>query len=321
MLNDQKLAGRYQTGRYEVIDLMSAYIGRIRALLSSRLFDVIWIEKEALQWFPLWLELLMLRGTPFVLDYDDAVFHNYDKHRSLLVRFFYGRRLDGLMAKATLVIAGNLYLAQRAQLAGARRVEIIPTVVDMSRYPLIRRAKASDLDNLPRIVWIGSPATVHYLELLVDPLRVLAKRHPFVLRVIGGGQVDMPGVPVEFVQWTENSEVENIACCDVGIMPLKDSEWERGKCGYKLIQYMACSLPVVASPIGVNTEIVQHGGNGYLAKTSEDWVDALEALLSDSALRSRMGKVGRQAVEDKYCIQKTGLKMAELLKEAAQGVC
>lgn len=321
MLHDDQLVGRYQHGQYAFRDLLFAYGARIKALLSRRFFDVLWIEKEALQWFPLWLELLMLRGTPFVLDYDDAVFHNYDKHRNPLVRFFYGRRLDGLMVKAALVIAGNSYLAQRAQQAGARRVEIIPTVIDLNRYPLTSRSKASAFDNLPRIVWIGSPATVHYLDLLADALRVLAKRQPFVLRVIGGGRFDMPGVPIEFVQWTESSEVENIACCDVGIMPLKDSLWERGKCGYKLIQYMACSLPVVASPIGVNTEIVQHGGNGYLANTTAEWVDALEALLSDSTLRSRMGKEGRQRVEAKYCIQKTGPIMAELLKEAAQGVC
>jgi glycosyltransferase involved in cell wall biosynthesis len=320
MFNDQQLIGRYQTGRYKVLDVLLAYGARVKALASRKFFDVLWIEKEALQWFPLWLELLLLRGTPFVLDYDDAVFHNYDKHRSPLVRFFYGSRIDGLMAKAALVIAGNSYLAQRAQQAGARRVEIIPTVIDLNRYPLASRKKASDLDKLRRIVWIGTPATVHYLVLLADALRELSKRKPFVIRVIGGGQVVMPGVPVEFVKWSESSEVESIASCDVGIMPLKDSLWERGKCGYKLIQYMACSLPVVASPIGVNTEIVQHGVNGYLANTTAEWVDALEALLTDSALCSRMGKAGRQAVEDKYCIQKTGPKMAELLKEAAQGV-
>jgi glycosyltransferase involved in cell wall biosynthesis len=137
---------------------------------------------------------------------------------------------------------------------------------------------------------------------------------------IGGGQVDMPGVPVEFVQWAENSEVDNISCCDVGIMPLQDTLWERGKCGYKLIQYMACALPVVASPIGVNTEIVTEGEHGYLAKTTAEWVVALDALLSDEALRRQMGNAGRATVEDRYCIQKTGPRMAELLKEAAQGV-
>jgi glycosyltransferase involved in cell wall biosynthesis len=320
MLNDHQLADRYQSGHYDVVDLLFAYGARIKALMSRRYFDVVWIEKEALQWLPLWIELALLRGTPFVLDYDDAVFHNYDKHRFAFVRFLYGRRLDGLMAKAALVVAGNSYLAQRALLAGARRVEIIPTVIDLNRYTLTKTRKASAIDNMTRIVWIGSPATVHYLDQVAEALRLLAKRHTFVLRVIGGGQVDMPGVPVEFVQWAENSEVDNISCCDVGIMPLQDTLWERGKCGYKLIQYMACALPVVASPIGVNTEIVTEGENGYLAKTTAEWVVALDALLSDEALRRQMGNAGRATVEDRYCIQKTGPRMAELLKEAAQGV-
>lgn len=320
LFNNKSLADRYEQGSYQLSSLIRNYFERLNTLRRRSEFDILWIEKEALPWLPLWVEAFLLSGTPYVLDYDDAVFHNYDKHRNPLVRFFYGRRLDGLMAKAALVIAGNSYLAQRAQQAGARRVEIIPTVIDLNRYPLASRKKASDLDKLPRIVWIGTPATVHYLDLLSDALRELSKHKPFVIRVIGGGQIVMPGVPVEFVEWSESTEVESIASCDVGIMPLKDSFWERGKCGYKLIQYMACSLPVVASPIGVNTEIVQHGVNGYLANTTAEWVDALEALLTDSALRSRMGKAGRQAVEDKYCIQKTWPKMAELLKEAAQGV-
>ena len=319
MLKDEQLAWRYRSGYYLVMDLLFAYAARIKVLLSSKLFSVIWIEKEALQWFPLWLELALLRGTPFVLDFDDAVFHNYDKHQSAWVRFFYGHRLDGLMAKAAIVVAGNSYLAQRALQAGARRVEIVPTVIDLDRYHATT-AKASELDGLQRIVWIGSPATVHYLKILSEPLQQLALRRPFVLRVIGGGEVRIKGVNVEFVQWTENSEVESIAGCDLGVMPLQDSPWERGKCGYKLIQYMACSLPVVASPVGVNSEIVQDGENGYLANTTQEWVEALDALLADAALRDRMGRVGRARVEDRYCIQKTGPKMARLLKEAARGV-
>ena len=128
----------------------------------------------------------------------------------------------------------------------------------------------------------------------------------------------MPGVQVESVLWTESTEVESISACHVGLMPLKDSAWERGKCGYKLIQYMACGLPVVASPVGVNTEIVEDGVNGYLANINEEWVTSLEMLLTQPQVRLRMGCAGRAKVQEEYCIQKTGPMMVELLKKAAK---
>lgn len=315
LLSDELLLNRYQRGRYGLWPLVKAYAARCIALLQRRQFDVIWIEKEALQWFPLWMEGVLLRGTPYVLDYDDAVFHHYDQHASYWVRRFYGRRLDGLMARAALVVGGNKYLAKRARDAGANRVEIVPTVIDLNRYA----ERSSELsagigqDGHPRIVWIGSPSTARYLQMLCEPLQALAKRLPFVLRVIGADVVDMAGVPVECLPWSEDTEVKYIRECNVGVMPLLDTSWERGKCGYKLIQYMACGLPVVASSVGVNAEIVRPGENGFLADSSREWLAALEKLLLDPVLRHQMGHAGRQWVEQSYCIQKTGPHMVELL--------
>jgi glycosyltransferase involved in cell wall biosynthesis len=222
------------------------------------------------------------------------------------------------MAKAALVVCGNAYLAQRATAAGAARVEQLPTVIDLSRYTLQSRPQAvgNVQDPVPRIVWIGSPSTAKYLALLAEPLQVLAQTMPFVLRVVGA-QFALPGVQVECVPWSEATEVADIAACDVGVMPLQDSAWERGKCGYKLIQYMACGLPVVASDVGVNGEIVQAGVNGYLARNNDEWLNALKALLSDAAVRHQFGLLGRQRVEDVYCIQKTGPVFAQWFAEAA----
>jgi glycosyltransferase involved in cell wall biosynthesis len=315
LLSDQLLQKRYQNGRYGLWSLLKAYISRCHALLRRSQFDLVWIEKEALQWFPLWLELALLRGTPYVLDYDDAVFHHYDQHANPWVRRVYGRRLDGLMARAALVVAGNGYLARRAREAGAGRVEVIPTVIDLKRYGEQQGTASKQLfhDSRPRIVWIGSPSTACYLQLLTEPLQALSKRHAFVLRVIGGGAVDIPGVQVESLPWSEDTEVKNISECAIGVMPLLDTSWERGKCGYKLIQYMACGLPVVASSVGVNKEIVQQGENGYLADTPDEWFVALENLLQEEVLRQSMGRTGRQMVALTYCVQKTGPKLSELL--------
>lgn len=320
LLSDEMLQTRYEQGTYGLLPLIKAYVNRWRALLGRRQFDVVWIEKEALPWMPLWLERALLRGVPYVLDFDDAVFHNYDQHRSPWVRRLYGQRLDGLMAHAALVVGGNNYLVQRAHDAGARWVEVLPTVIDLDRYPTPAYAdKLTTPYSVPCIVWIGSPATSHYLKLLREPLLELARTQPFVLRVVGGGEVDMPGLQVEVVPWSEATEVASISACDVGIMPLQDSLWERGKCGYKLIQYMACGLPVVASDVGVNPEIVQHGVNGLLVRSSADWHVALGQLLSDATLRARMGQAGRQRVEQHYCLQCTGPLLANWLLQTAVG--
>ncbi|MES2007442.1 MAG: glycosyltransferase family 4 protein [Pseudomonadota bacterium] len=316
LFSDEMLEARYESGGYRFGRIVRAYFERCRLLLQRHSFDVVWIEKEALPWWPLWVESMLLRGVPYVLDYDDAIFHNYDQHRRPWVRRIYGKRLDGLMKKAALVVAGNSYLAQRARDAGAARVEIIPTVVDLERYSLERTTSISTRgdERLLRIVWIGSPSTVAYLDMLREPLQSLSKRRGFVFRVIGGGNFDIPGVNVEVVPWSEDTEVDSIRECDIGVMPLLDSKWERGKCGYKIIQYMACGLPVVASNIGVNSEIVMQGESGVLVNSNNEWVFALEKLMSDQALRAKMGVAGRECVEKKYCLQKTAPRLIGLLR-------
>ncbi|WP_404303061.1 glycosyltransferase family 4 protein [Alicycliphilus denitrificans] len=315
LFDNAALTTRYARGGYGLALAARCFAGRVAALRQRGRFDVLWIEKEALPMWPLWLERGLLRGVPFVLDYDDAVFHNYDRHRLAAVRWLYGRRLDGLMARSHLVMAGNPYLAERAQAAGAQRVEPLPTVIDLQRYP--RPSGRKPTENVPRIVWIGSPSTAQYLQLLHQPLQDLAAQQPFVLRVIGA-LVDLPGVPLELVDWAEDTEVADVAACDIGVMPLLDSPWERGKCGYKLIQYMACGLPVVASPVGVNGHIVQQGRNGFLADTAQAWVTALAKLLADAALRQQMGQAGRLRVEQEYCLQVTAPRLAGLLRGAVQ---
>jgi glycosyltransferase involved in cell wall biosynthesis len=316
LIDDEVLSQKYRRGTYSLLALLIAYRRRIQVLLVRDQFDLIWIEKEALPWFPLWLEQLFLVGKPYVLDFDDAIFHNYDLHSLKLVRFFYGRRIDYLMKGSCLVIAGNQYLACRAQDAGAPWVEIVPTVIDLDRYNPQGAAKSVAVDGLPRVVWIGSPSTAKYLQLIADPLQSLAQRLPFVLRVIGGGAVSIPGVQTEVMEWSEATEVQALQLADVGIMPLEDTPWEQGKCGYKLIQYMACGLPAIGSEASANNDIVVSGQTGMLVRTAQDWLESLEALLGDAALRHRMGAAGRARVEQMYCLQRTGPRLAELLKRA-----
>lgn len=316
LFDDDALGHRYTHGRYGLSTVLRSFGQRLRALLQRKRYDLIWIEKEALPWWPLWIEQALLAKTPYVLDYDDAVFHHYDQHRIAWVRRLYGERIDGLMRHAALVVCGNDYLAQRARQSGAAWVELLPTVIDLERYPAgVRRQSRS---VVPRVVWIGSPYTAKYLEQLRRPLQQLAQQQPFVLRVIGA-DFQLDGVQVENLPWTEESEVQAIAECDVGVMPLLNSPWEQGKCGYKLIQYMACGLPVVASPVGVNVDIVSDGVDGFLANDAADWLGHLSKLLTDSALRHCMGLAGRKKVESTYCLQVTAPRLVQWFQQINSG--
>jgi glycosyltransferase involved in cell wall biosynthesis len=249
---------------------------------------------------------------PFVLDYDDAIFHNYDHHQFFLLRRLFGHRIDNLMARANLVICGNNYLAQRALNAGASWVEILPTVVNLDHYSDLSRFHKN---THPIIVWIGSPSTLIYLNLLHEPLLELSKQFSFTLRVIGG-KINLPGVQLDCLTWSESKEVEYITSSDIGVMPLFDTPWEQGKCGYKLIQYMACGLPSVATPVGANNCILQDGISGFFASNHEMWVDRLAKLLKNPQLRVNFGLSSRAIVEQQFCIQVTWQRLANLLHQS-----
>ncbi len=216
------------------------------------------------------------------------------------------------MKRATLVIAGNGYLADRARSAGARWIEVVPTVVDIERY----RIRPTSRQDAFTIGWIGTPGTALYLKNAQAALHSLGKIGRAKVLLVGSGAVTTEGVVTEHREWSEETEVADIQDFDVGIMPLLDGPWERGKCGYKLIQYMACGKPVVASPVGVNCQIVDHGVNGFLSESASDWLNALSELMHSQELCTRMGSAGRRLVEQRYCLQVTAPRIADLMVAA-----
>ena len=317
LLDDAYLEALYGAGRRPWPQVARAYLARLAQLLRARDFDLLWIEKELFPMLPATVErLLAAAGVPYVVDYDDALFHNYDLHRHALVRRVLGRKIDRVMAGARLVIAGNDYLATRAEQAGACWVEPLPTVIDLDRYPALPDA-APDPTRPFTIGWIGSPQTAVYLAAIAEPLRQLMMRRAARLVLVGAGRGTPPDLPAEIRPWSEAGEVTDIAEFDVGIMPLPDAPWERGKCGYKLIQYMACAKPVVASPVGVNRQLVTPELNGYLASTTAEWLQALDRLQTDRALSRGLGATGRAQVVERYCLQVTAPRLAALLRRAA----
>jgi glycosyltransferase involved in cell wall biosynthesis len=313
LFDDAYLIHRYNSGSGHAGDILRAFLRRLGALITARRFDLVVVEKEVFPYFPALPErCLDWLGVPYIVDYDDALFHQYDEHKSRWVRRLLGQKIARVMRGAQLVTAGNGYLADYAHRAGAASVEIIPTVVDLERYPPpgIKQTSGTPFT----IGWIGSPTTATYLQAIAPALAEVCAGGKGCVRLIGSGQVDLPGEPVEVVPWDDATEVDELKQFDVGIMPMPDEPWARGKCGFKLIQYMASSLPVVASPVGVNSEIVEQGVNGYLAGTHAEWVQGLNALLLDAELRGRMGQAGRKKVEQEYSLQVTGPRLAELIK-------
>jgi glycosyltransferase involved in cell wall biosynthesis len=315
LFDDAYLASKYRLGRGHPIDVARALGRRLFHLLRVRRFDLLVLEYELLPYFPAWIErLLAHHGVRYTVDYDDALFHQYDQHRSRLLRSMLGSKIATVMRGARLVTAGNEYLADYAAHAGAKWVEQVPTVVDLRKYT----PRWTDNDRSTVIIgWIGSPATAKYLDAVAGPLAQVCRDTGARVRLVGAGSAALPGVPVDLLAWDETTETLDIAEFDIGIMPLADGLWEQGKCGFKLVQYMACGVPVVASPVGVNRRIVEPGVHGFLASSAQQWVQTLTDLVQDAGLRARMGVEGRRRVENFYSTQVVAPRLARLLLQAA----
>ena len=285
------------------LGLVLAYLRRLFVLVGFWRYRLIWVEKELFPYMPAWVEVMLAKaGVRYVVDYDDAIFHNYDLARNKLIRRLLGRKIDSVMRHAACVMAGNEYLAERARAAGAKRVVVIPTVVDHCRYDA-RQGTGKPLT----VGWIGSPTTQKYVEQLLPAFQALAQQQSFRLLLVGATAdiaARLPGIDVEVQPWSEDTEAALIREMDIGIMPLEDGPWEKGKCGYKLIQYMASGVPVVASPVGVNPAIVDGAGCGLLANHVDEWGEAFRKLISDVALRERLGRAGRAAVRREFSIER-----------------
>ena len=312
--DDAYVEALYSGKRPSLVALVRAYAARTATLLGAGRFDLIWIERELFPMAPAIAEALLDRtGVKYVVDYDDAIFHNYDMHSCRLVRGMLGRKIDRVMRHATMVIVGNSYLGNRARQAGARRIEELPTAVDTDLIPIQPVPENSRFT----IGWIGSPPNARYLLALRGALETFTSDQRSRLVMVGGGDFDLPGVGLKLVPWIEDREAHDIGSFDVGIMPVPDEGFERGKCGFKILQYFAAGRPAIASPVGLNHEIISDGINGFLATTPAEWIEALEKLRDDPDLRHRMGLAGRQLVEERYSTAIIAPRLAELLRHAA----
>jgi glycosyltransferase involved in cell wall biosynthesis len=312
LLSSEYLNRLYSSGHRSFYVVVMAYLRRIVALWKVQKFDLLWIEKELFPDLPPFFEkLLNALGIKYIVDYDDATFHSYDQSNNPWRRFL-SNKIDGIMRGAKLVVCGNEYLATRARLAGAERVEIIPSVIDLERYSV----RSPRNDGHMKIGWIGSPGSVAFINRILPQLADTISQSGVVLKMIGASPMAGSHGSIICVPWSEVTEVEELHDIDIGIMPLQDTPWERGKCGYKLIQYMACGIPIIASAVGVNKEIVNNEKNGLLVDCDRQWPDKLQQLIRDESQRLRLGMNGRQLVEERYCTQVVVGRLHDLFRAA-----
>lgn len=316
LLSNTYVQALYQENiRKDRVAILRSYTKRLALLRNAhRTHDLVWIEKEAFPYLPAWGERLLNRsGVPYVVDYDDATFHQYDNHRRPQIRRLLGGKIAEVMRRATTVVVGNDYLGDYARECGSANVDYIPTAVDLAQYSVIEPGSRERF----AIGWIGTPLTAAYLNAIRSVLEQIGRDNISELHFVGAGPMAWAGVSIQSRSWSEATEVHEIRQFSVGIMPLPDAPFERGKCGYKLIQCMACGVPVVASPVGVNCTLIQDGENGFLARSEVDWLRALERFRDDVELRRRMGLAARRTVEAEYSTAVTAPHLATVLTEAA----
>ena len=300
LFNDIYLDNLYQ-GKKSIGNVVLCYLKRFFLLFTILKYDKVVIEKELFPYLPAFAERVMaFLNVRYIVDYDDAIFHNYDLSKSKLIRFFLSKKIDKVMKYSGFVIAGNDYLATRAKNAGAKNVIQIPTVIDIDRY----HCKQLYDNNKPLVIgWIGSPSTFKYIKNIFPALEKVIQDNTVLLHLIGMSKKNDANSQILYIPWEENTEVDYICQFDIGIMPLENTPWELGKCSYKLIQYMGCGIPVVASSIGMNNQVVEDGSNGFLVENEAEWIEKISVLLNDPLLRKTFGKKGRLKVEQEFSIQ------------------
>lgn len=287
---------------------------RLLQIRDARDADVVFLYREAFPLGPALLERLLDGKVPVVFDFDDAIFLGETSAANAMAgRLKVPGKTAGIVAAATVTTVGNEYLASYAR-RFSPRVEVLPTTIDVDVY----RPQPREGRDLVRVGWSGSPTTAAHLRSMEGALRRLLDKFPIELVIMGDPAFRLAGTPrVTVVPWSSDREIAEVGAFDIGLMPLPDDDWSRGKCGFKALLYMALGVPPVVSPVGVNTEIVSDGENGLLASSEDEWVEAVGRLVRDAPLRARLGAAGRSTVVDRYSGQGWAPRFLEVLRQAA----
>lgn len=316
-------AANFRGGRYlnaRLVDLLAMFVTLPR-ILAARNFDLVFLQRRLpnLRSSP-WLERILRRSSrSLVFDFDDAIYLNWSSAKGFHRDPRTQRSFHEIVKFSDRIIAGNTYLASMAN--SPFKTTVIPTPIDTDLFQPFPKQTSSTQSSLT-IGWTGTAANYCFLYPLVPTLRKITKRFPHItLKIICNKPPDMrlfSGLQVQFVHWEAKNEVDQLQDIDIGIMYLTDNLWARGKCGFKLIQYMSLAKPVVASPFGNNPDIVKHGVNGYLALTMDDWYEYMSRLLEDSRLRAKLGYEARRTIKADFSVSVCFPKLLSVFQQALE---
>jgi glycosyltransferase involved in cell wall biosynthesis len=283
------------------IAVIKGSIRRKLLLFKLKKYNYIFIQREAspigLPFFE-WIVSKILHKK-IIYDFDDAIWIPHISEQNKLAAIFKNsNKVKQICRWAYKVSCGNNYLCNYAKQFN-EQVVYNPTCVDTDhRYNIIAN---HDVERVT-IGWTGSFSTVHFLDMVQPALKKLQEKYDFNIKVICNKEPVLDLKNITYVEWTEENEISELAGCQIGLMPLTDDEWNKGKCGFKLIQYLALEIPAVSSSIGVNKIIIEEGINGFFSKTEDDWYAAIEKLIRDPAVRKQMGKAGRKKITEEYSL-------------------
>lgn len=289
---------RWGQYRYFII----VFLQRFRAIWRSPKYDAVFLQREILSEFfydpPLFIFALRLLNSRIIYDVDDAVWTlppQSIRAKSRILNFLARLRFYWNVRLSKGIIVSTEYISDHVRKIN-KDVKVIPTLVDVEDFP-IREHKASE----PVIIgWTGGPGNLIFLKTVEKPLARLALKYPIKLRVISSRTIDMDGIDVDFVRWDKATEVTYISSFDIGIMPMPENDYTKGKGGFKILEYMAAGLPAVIAPVGVNAHIIKNKTNGFFAKDDQEWIDTLSSLIKDVSLRKKMGAEARAFVSKHY---------------------
>lgn len=295
---------------FEALPLTKRSLPRLGQLRRAAAADVVVLQRKLL---PLWqLRILRKAAKTLIYDFDDAMFHRDSYHPKGLKSWRRLARFWAAIYAADAVTAGNDFLRdQAAAYVPAQRVHYFPTCIAPERYCAARHERQG---GEAKLVWIGQRSTLPSLHQAERGLAAAAALLPGLeLRVVSDVFPNLSGIRVAERRWSAASEAEELADADIGVSWLPDDAWSRGKCGLKVLQFMAAGLPVVANPVGVHRQMVVHGETGFLARTPQEWAQAISQLAGDAELRMRLGAAGRRLVEERYSVSRWAGPMIELL--------
>ncbi len=286
----------------KTLGILQSFFQRFLLLFRLKKFDYIFIHREASMIGPPFFEWFIAKvlRRKYIYDFDDAIWlPNYSKQHEKLQRLkFYGK-VKNIIRWADQVTVGNHFLKEFA-LKYNDNVSVIPTTIDLVNVHTLD----CNHNSLPvNIGWTGTHTTLNYLEDLLPVLEELEKDYEFTFTVISNHPPNFYLKSLRFVQWNKETEIEDLAKIQIGLMPLEDNDWSKGKCGFKALQYMALGIPAVVSPIGVNTSIVEDGKNGYLCDNPTAWKNCLEKLIQSKELRMEIGKAGKITVRKHFSVE------------------